>query len=40
MYAVDGDFIRTSSAIGKYKIYRGLMEHLFYAINMETKEEH
>ncbi|EAR90167.2 transmembrane protein, putative (macronuclear) [Tetrahymena thermophila SB210] len=37
MYALDGDYLRAYSATGRYKIYIGLMENLFYVINMAPK---
>ncbi|KAL4473827.1 hypothetical protein ABPG74_022691 [Tetrahymena malaccensis] len=37
MYALDGEYLRAYSATGRYKIYIGLMENLFYVINMAPK---
>ncbi|KAL4504428.1 hypothetical protein ABPG72_009874 [Tetrahymena utriculariae] len=37
MYALDGDYLRAYSATGRKKIYIGLINNLFYVINMAPK---
>lgn len=40
MYVIDGNFIRAFSASSKYKVYRGLMEYLFYVVNISPKKNY